>query len=207
MGVESDPVDKPDVKPTAFSDVPTGEWYYSSVKAAYEMGLINGKGDGTVYKPNDNMTVAEAVKLAACMNILYHGGDPTTDIKNGTDVWYSTYMKYALDNGIIAKDLSARGNEKISRREYVFIFSKALPLEAFAKKNDIPEGSIPDIPGMSTSEDIAIYTFYRAGILNGSDAKGTFNPTGNIKRSEVAAILIRMMDPSYRVGAPANLKK
>ena len=51
----------------------------------------------------------------------------------------------------------------------------------------------------------AIYSFYRAGILNGTDAKGTFNRTGTIKRSEVAAIVIRMMDPGYRVGAPADL--
>ena len=51
----------------------------------------------------------------------------------------------------------------------------------------------------------AIYAFYRAGILNGTDAQGTFNRTGTIKRSEVAAIIIRMMDPSFRVGAPADL--
>lgn len=35
-------------------------------------------------------------------------------------------------------------------------------------------------------------------------AKGSFNRTGTIKRSEVAAIVIRMMDPGYRVGAPAD---
>ena len=49
--------------------------------------------------------------------------------------------------------------------------------------------------------------FYRAGILSGVDAKGTFNPSDNIKRSEVAAILIRMMDKTARVGAPKELGK
>ena len=43
-----------------------------------------------------------------------------------------------------------------------------------------------------------IYTFYRAGILTGSDAQGTFNPDSSIKRSEVAAILIRMYDANAR---------
>ena len=51
------------------------------------------------------------------------------------------------------------------------------------------------------------YTFYRAGILSGVDAKGTFLPSDNIKRSEVAAILIRMMDQGSRVSAPKELGK
>ena len=40
--------------------------------------------------------------------------------------------------------------------------------------------------------------FYRAGILTGSDAKGTFKPTSSIKRSEVAAILSRMYNENVR---------
>ena len=57
------------------------------------------------------------------------------------------------------------------------------------------------------AQDKAVYLFYRAGILSGVDAKGTFNANDNIKRSEVAAILIRMMDPSVRVDAPKELGK
>ena len=44
-----------------------------------------------------------------------------------------------------------------------------------------------------------IYEFYRAGILTGSDAKGTFHPASSIKRSEVATILLRMFDAAARV--------
>ena len=43
-----------------------------------------------------------------------------------------------------------------------------------------------------------IYEFYRAGILTGSDAKGTFHSASTIKRSEAAAILNRMFDASTR---------
>ena len=42
-----------------------------------------------------------------------------------------------------------------------------------------------------------IYTFYRAGILTG-DSKHNFNPGSSIQRSEVAAILARMMDSTLR---------
>ena len=189
-----------------FTDVAEKQWYHESVKQAHKLGLINGK-TATLYKPDDNMTFAEAVKLAVCMNILYNGGDPNKDITNGKDVWYSTYMTYALDNGIIDDDLTPKANEKITRKEYVYIFSKALPEKAFAKKNNIPSGSIPDVKEEKLAQDKAIYLFYRAGVLTGNDSKGTFNPSGNITRAEVAAILIRMMDSSARVGAPKDLGK
>ena len=189
-----------------FTDVNASDWFYNDVKSAVEMGLINGKST-TTYAPNDNLTYAEAIKLAACMHILYNGGDPAKDIKNGEKLWFSTYMKYALDNGIIDNDYTSKANEKITRKEYVYIFSKALPAEAFAAKNEIPSGSIPDVKNEKLALDKAVYTFYRAGILSGVDAKGTFLPSDNIKRSEVAAILIRMMDPAARVAAPAELGK
>ena len=162
------------------------------------MGLINGTSD-TTYAPNTELTVAAAVKLAVCMNILYNGGNPNTDISVGTDVWNSAYMDYALNHGIIDTDLSNRQGEKITRSEYVYIFSKALPAEAFAEINNIPVGYIPDVPNCNTAEEKAIYKFYRAGIVLGTDDKGTFKPNSNISRAEVATILVRMMDTSFRV--------
>ena len=191
MGVEEEYV-------FPFTDVKATDWYYSYVEAAHQMGLINGTSD-TTYAPNTELTVAAAVKLAVCMNILYNGGNPNTDISVGKDVWYSTYMKYALDHGIIDSDLSSRQGETITRSEYVYIFSKALPAEAFAEINTIPVGSIPDVPKCNTAEEKAIYKFYRAGVVLGTDDKGTFKPNSNISRAEVATILVRMMDPSFRV--------
>ena len=108
-------------------------------------------------------------------------------------------MNYALQHGIIDTDLSNRQGEKITRSEYVYIFSKALPAEAFAEINNIPVGYIPDVPSCNTAEEKAIYKFYRAGIVLGTDDKGTFRPNSNISRVEVATILVRMMEASFRV--------
>lgn len=188
-----------------FIDVKKSNWYYEHVMTAHKMGLISGKSAST-YNPNDTMTVAEAIKLAVCMNIVYNGGDPST-FKNGTEKWYSTYMQYALDKGIIDKDMSDVANDPISRLDYVYIFSKALPEKAFEAKNSIPVGSIPDIKNEEGAQNKAVYTFYRAGILAGVDKYGTFSPDSTIKRSEVAAILVRMMIPTYRVNAPEALIK
>ena len=63
--------------------------------------------------------------------------------------------------------------------------------------NAVADNAIPDVKtGAACAAEI--YDFYRAGILTGSDVKGTFRPSDSIKRSEVAAILIRMFDSSAR---------
>ena len=57
--------------------------------------------------------------------------------------------------------------------------------------NDVPDGSIPDVPMTHEYAD-DIYTLYRLGVLSGSDSERSFLPDSNIKRSEVAAILCRL---------------
>lgn len=44
----------------------------------------------------------------------------------------------------------------------------------------------------------AIYSLYRAGIVTGNDAYGTFTPEAGITRAAVAAILSRVLEPSLR---------
>lgn len=196
-----------------FTDVPETAWYYKWVQGAHRMGLINGKS-ATTYVPDANMNWAEAVKLAACMHQLYHNGAVT--LGNG-DPWYMSYLDYCRAQGIVPDastaelpgyaDIAARAGEPITRAAYVWLFSRALPAEALAAINTIPDNSIPDVKVSGNALDDGIYLFYRAGILNGMDAYGTFSPDSHIRRSDVAAILMRLMDASYRVGAPAQLKK
>jgi len=52
---------------------------------------------------------------------------------------------------------------------------------------------------MADSYGAAVYKLYNAGVLRGNDAIGTFAPMTNIKRSEVATIVNRMMNPEKRV--------
>ena len=183
-----------------FRDVPSDAWYYQDVANAYESGMINGR-DETHFAPNANLTYAEAVKLAACMSQLYFNG--FVDL-GGSDPWYQDYVDYCRDQNIISKDYPWDRNA--TRAGYVEIFAHALPDAALQPRNDIPDGTIPDV-SISHPQAEEIYQLYRAGILTGSDPIGTFNPNDNIRRCEVAAILTRMMDESARkdvyLGAPA----
>lgn len=177
-----------------FKDVANDIWYYDAVKTAYEMNLINGKGATDTYKPDDNMTYAEAIKLAACMNQLHTTGKVT--LVNGTANWYDTYVEYCKTNGIITKDYNY--NEKATRSGYMEIFAKALPDSALEAMNNVPDNFIPDVK-MDAPYAAAVYKLYRAGILAGVDAKNNCAPASNIKRSEVAVILTRMMVKEKRV--------
>ncbi len=181
-------------KEIPFEDVPEDAWYRKDVENAYKNGLINGKSEKR-YAPNDNMTYAEAIKLACTIYQLYYDGEVT--LTNGSDVWYSTYMDYALENRIVRTDYSSVANEYVTRKEFVNIFYGALPLKEFAKINNVEDNIIPDVK-IGDAYSGEIYTFYRAGILTGNDAKGTFKPDSNISRSEVAAIVTRMLDSGAR---------
>ena len=194
---ESDPTPTPTptLLPFPFTDVADGVWYRNAVEDAWRMGLIDGKTP-TLYMPEDNLTYAEAVKLAACMHQLYTAGAVTLANATGGNPWYKTYVDYAKDNGIIDHDYE--WGAPATRAGYIEIFANALPDEALPPMNAISNGPIPDVP-YTHPQAAAIYKMYRAGILTGVDAAHNCNPDANIMRSEVATILVRMMDPDERV--------
>ena len=169
-----------------FTDVKSGDWFYDDVKTAYVKELINGK-TSTTYAPNDNMTAAEAVKLASCIHQLKNEGKVDFASDNP---WYSPYVAYAKKHKLLSEDLD--WNQDISRAGYMQIFAQILSADD-AKKNNIPDNSIPDVP-MSHPNASAIYKLYKAGIVQGVDAAHNCNPASFIKRSEVAAIVVRMTD-------------
>lgn len=177
-----------------FTDVPEDAWYRKDVENAHNKGIINGKSEQR-YAPTDNITYAECVKLACTIYQLYYNGE--VNLTNGSELWYSTYMEYALKNRIIRNDYSSVANEYISRKEFVNIFYGALPLTEFVEINTVVDNALPDVKIGDTHFN-EIYTFYRAGILTGNDEKGTFKPNSNIRRNEVAAIVTRMLDSGAR---------
>ena len=179
-----------------FLDVPSDSWYYSSVKAAWENDLIDGV-TANEFKPNATLTVAQTIKLAAALHQLDRTGE--VSLKNGGANWYDSYVNYAVVNGIIEKDYAnytkAQMNAPVTRGEFVHIFHGAE--EAYKAINTVADNAIPDVKATDKFAP-EIYEFYRAGILTGSDAKGTFHSASTIKRSEVATILLRMFETSAR---------
>ena len=191
-----------------FSDVYTTDWFYNDVATAYNDGLINGKS-ATKFDPYANMTYAEAIKLAACMHQKNATGKVT--LAPGSDPWYQSYIDYAYMNGIIDNKNMFDWKANATRGGYIYIFANALPESSFTPINYIADNSIPDINNAYYYAD-AVYKLYRAGIVTGTNATThPCNPTSNIRRSEVAAIVTRMMyvnaRQSFSMGAESIVAK
>lgn len=176
-----------------FSDVRESDWFYENVKAVYEYGLMIGDSP-TKFRPNGNVTIAETITLAARLHSIYQTGK--NDFETSTP-WYQVYIDYAESNGIV-RTAYQDYNRAATRAEYAVILAAAFPEQALKQINQIPDNTIPDVK-ISDTYGEAVYRLYRAGVLTGSDGKGTFHPNSNIRRSEVAAIISRMADADQRV--------
>ena len=184
------------VSSNPFVDVPASAWYAGAVRDAWANGLIDGV-NATHFDPDGSLTVAQAIKLAAALHQRIEDGEVT--LKNGRP-WYRSYLEYAVEHGVIEEaylDYSdAALNAPVQRAEFAHIlYGAANPYTAI---NEIASDAIPDVQRGDRYAD-EIYTFYRAGVLNGSDRDGTFHPTSLIRRCEAAAILIRAFDESARM--------
>ena len=178
--------------PGQFTDVAQDAWYAENVRTAYEYGLINGKSE-TTFAPDSPLTVAEAVKLAATLHSIYNTGSAEFA---SSSPWYQTYVDYALQNGILSATRSDY-TSPATRAVFASVLAAALPEQALASINTVADGTIPDVAAGASYAD-AVYLLYRAGVLTGSDSAGRFYPDSTIRRSEAAAIVTRMADPSLR---------
>ena len=175
-----------------FSDVPATEWYASEVKSTYELGLMNGIGGG-LFDPDGNVTVAEAVTMAARASAIYAG--ETIDTAAGGE-WYTPYVNYAVAKGFVKDGQFDSFDRPAKRYEVASLFENAMPEGYFTAKNDV--AGIPDV-AESYAYQADLLTLYRAGVVMGSDSYGNFRPEDNITRAESAAIINRVALPENRL--------
>lgn len=172
-----------------FTDVapggtPGGVWYdYQSVKTTVEAGLM--KGSGGAFNPGGDITLAEVAIIAARVNEKATGY--AIPKQEAGQTWYDGALAVMAHIGVdVGKDPLA----KATRADFVRILSAVLPDNMMAAINTIT--SLPD------TKDTDVLRFYNAGILTGRDAYGTFDGSGTLKRTEVCAILARIISPDLR---------
>ena len=178
-----------------FSDVPANQWFTNNVANAFSFGLMKGNS-ATTFNPYGDVTVAEAIAMAARIHSIYTTG--TENFTQGTP-WYQCYLDYAYQSKIISYAYyNCDVKNKATRAQFAEIFAAALPDEALSIKNSVSDNAVPDVK-MKDSYSAPVYKLYRAGILAGGDAKGTFSPGTFITRAECATIVARMADSDNRV--------
>ena len=168
-----------------FTDVDEDAWYYNEVKTAYELGIINGRGNG-IFDPDGSLNIAEAITMAVRTCCIYAGQPlPSVDC----DPWYKNMVDYAVENDIIISDEFADYSAKATRGDMIDIFAFALPFSEYQRINRVV--GIPD------TNDSCAYLLYNAGILIG-DENANCNIKADVKRGEAAAIINRLAIPDNR---------
>ena len=181
-----------------FSDIQPNAWYYDNVCSVFEYGIMDGYATG-IFSPSGNLTIAEILKLASMLHMRYFTGDSSFF---ESSPWYDAYVDYALENGII-QEKYVNPNAPATRSDFAQIIACAMPDEVLTPINRIVDGAIPDVLEYY-SYGMAVYKLYRAGVLTGSDAVGTFYPSGTIRRAEAASIIMRIIKADLRQHVSLN---
>ncbi len=173
-----------------FNDVSERDWFFTDVKTAYEIELMEGKGAG-LFAPGNTITMAEAITVAARMRDAYYGGQ--TDF-TGAGVWYQPYVDYALTNKIIT-EVPSDLKRPATRAEFALLLASALPEQEFEVIHSDIRFADLDHPHPAYN---AIMLLAKAGVMRGK-GEGRFDADAQVKRCEAAAMLARCVWPSLRL--------
>ena len=179
-----------------FTDVDEDAWYglhqTGTIALAYEYALVDGTGNRQ-FSPTVPLRVCEAIRLACSLQDRYAGG---TGAFTGSGAWYQPYIHHAVTVGIFQPGDFPSYNIPATRAQMAYLFAHALPASELQPIHaDI---SIPDVAD-STPYDQELRTLYRAGVLTGVDAQGSFDPDRTITRAEATAIFLRLAEPDTRI--------
>lgn len=176
-----------------FSDIGLGKWYDGNVMSVYRLGLMNGTGAGR-FSPGDNVTIAQAVTMAARLhNTYYENGEKFESYDGGN--WYDPYVNYLKRNDLLPENYDYK--RPATREEFAHILAAAFPEQALETQRT-SERSFADRGKITYRADVEL--LYLAGVINGVESGGQlyFKPGDPITRAEAAAIVTRMAKPDLR---------
>ncbi len=177
----------------------TGSWCEDAVSVCYETGLLTGRTPDR-FDASGTLTCAQITAVSARLLALLNGEDGSFPAPAAGEAWYQPYAAYLAANcqgGTVRSFLSHLGgadpqsDRPCVRRNFVALLSGVLPEDTLAAVNDISV--------VIDSADTDVVRFYRAGILSGTDAYGTFRGENPLTRGAAAAMLARIVDPRQRL--------
>ena len=184
----------------SFVDVNEAYWYDRWVNLAYSIGMMEGTGNGK-FSPKKELTVAETLRLAACLESRAIQDDFHLQSVSGA-LWYSSSVTYCEAVGIIAYGEYGKDdfNRPITRAEMARIFSRTTAVRSMENINDLGRvrNSIPDVKEGDYAAE-AIYGLFAKGVFTGKDSICSFYPEEFLTRAEAAAMVVRIARPEHRI--------
>lgn len=169
-----------------YTDVPADSWYAAAAQVCYETGLMTGTGKG--FEPELTLTGGQLTAIAARLREATVGDVISRDDAQPGETlpWYYWEEQYLQEAGIEVPD----GEAPATRAQFAALLAAVLP-ESYTP-------AINAVTALPDSDDAQVLRLYNAGILTGSDAYGTFQPQGTLRRHECAAMVARAVRPDLR---------
>ncbi len=173
---------------TSYTDVKESDYFYVEVLFTTENGIINGIGNN-LFNPQGILTVAEGIKISACIHASYYENDiePYDNFTHWADVYYD----YAVKNGIINETdfLKADFDKAITRDRLFYIFANTLPDSEYIAINE------KDLAPQKAMSDY-VEKLFCAGIIVGNE--NGFELGNTITRADSVILISRMCAYSRR---------
>ena len=175
-----------------FTDVKENDWFYDSVKYAYENDLMKGISN-TEFAPDSEVTRAMFVTVIYRMeNEPQTGKCAFTDVESGS--YYESAVAWANENGIvsgISEDCFAP-NEPITREQMAAIIYRYAAFKGYDMTTS-SNTSYTDNDNISDyAKDAVIWAAEKSVMTGNTD--GSFAPKANTTRAQVASVFMRMVE-------------
>ncbi|WP_243356024.1 S-layer homology domain-containing protein [Bacillus litorisediminis] len=176
-----------------FTDVPSSYWAYTEIMYMYENGYIIGYPEERLFKPENQITRAQAAKmLVEALDLpISQNPSPFTDVPE--DFWAKKYIVTVAEHGFfIGSNGKFLHNDPMTRRHMALVLQRALDLppsnEPFEDYIDVPKTD-------EAYESIKLLSQYK--IAQGNLATKEFMPNQATKRSQFATFLYRAIQGGY----------
>ena len=169
-----------------YADVPSDSWYAQAAQVCYETGLMMGTQKG--FEAELTLTGGQLAAIAARLRQAIVGDTIIrgTPLPGETLPWYYWEVQYLQKAGVDVPDPESPA----TRLQFAALLAAVVP-ESYTP-------AINSVTALPDNNDAWVLRLYNAGILTGSDAYGTFNPSGTLRRHECAAMVARVVRPDLR---------
>lgn len=175
-----------------FTDVKENDWFYDSVKYAYENDLMKGISN-TEFAPDSDVTRAMFVTVIYRME-----NEPQTEKCAFTDVesgsYYENAVAWANENGIVSgiSEECFAPNEPITREQmaaiiYRYAAFKGYDITTSSNTSYTDNDNISDY-----AKDAVIWAAEKSVMTGNTD--GSFAPKANTTRAQAASVFMRMVE-------------
>lgn len=189
---------KPIAEKASFADVTSAYWARPQIERAFQDGAINGTSYDYItgkrtYAPENTLTLAHFVAITTR---AFYAEDVAASTATGT--WYAANEAVAKENGLLDGLGDVNMTAPASRYQMAAIMAnimkdKGADMPTAAELTAI-QSKIADWNVIPEQYKDAVATVFALGIINGTDAKGTFAGNNSVKRSHAAAVYCRLMD-------------